>query len=73
MDGPSRLYVRCLNQTRLAALDSETTLERDLAVQLAPGAGAKLTLAMKRYANPPTTKFLGIDKNSVSERLLEVE
>jgi len=26
-------------------------------VQLAPGAGAKLTLAMKRYANPPTAKF----------------
>jgi hypothetical protein len=30
---------------------------RDFMVQLAPGAGAKLTLAMKRYANPPTAKF----------------
>ena len=30
---------------------------RDFTVQLAPGAGAKLTLAMKRYANPPTAKF----------------
>jgi len=26
-------------------------------VQLAPGAGAKVTLVMKRYANPPTAKF----------------
>ena len=24
---------------------------------IAPGTGAKLTLAMKRYANPPTAKF----------------
>jgi hypothetical protein len=30
---------------------------RDFTVQLAPGAGAKLTLAMKRYANQPTAKF----------------
>jgi hypothetical protein len=30
---------------------------RDFAVRLAPGAGAKLTLAMKRYANQPTAKF----------------
>src|SRR4030095_15391703 len=30
---------------------------RDFTVQLAPGAGAKLTLAMRRYANPPTAKF----------------
>ena len=30
---------------------------RDFTVQLAPGAGAKLTLMMKRYANPPTAKF----------------
>jgi hypothetical protein len=30
---------------------------RDITVQLAPGAGAKLMLAMKRYANPPTAKF----------------
>ena len=29
---------------------------RDFTVQLAPGAGAKLTLAMK-CANPPTAKF----------------
>jgi hypothetical protein len=30
---------------------------RDFTVRLAPGAGAKVTLAMKRYANPPTAKF----------------
>jgi hypothetical protein len=30
---------------------------RDFTVRLAPGAGAKLTLEMKRYANPPTAKF----------------
>jgi hypothetical protein len=30
---------------------------RHFTVRLAPGAGAKLTLAMKRYANPPTAKF----------------
>lgn len=30
---------------------------RDFTVNLAPGAGAKLTLAMKRYANTPTAKF----------------
>jgi hypothetical protein len=29
---------------------------RDVTVQLAPGAGATLTLAMKRYANSPTAK-----------------
>ena len=30
---------------------------RDFTVRLAPGAGATLTLAMKRYANPPDAKF----------------
>lgn len=30
---------------------------RDFAVRLAPGAGAKLTLKMKRYANAPTVAF----------------
>jgi hypothetical protein len=30
---------------------------RDFTVRLAPGAGATLTLAMKRYANQPTAKF----------------
>jgi hypothetical protein len=30
---------------------------RDFTVRLAPGAGTKLTLAMKRHANPPTAKF----------------
>jgi len=30
---------------------------RDFTVQLAPGAGAKLTQAMKRYADPPTARF----------------
>jgi hypothetical protein len=30
---------------------------RDFTVQLAPGAGAKLTLAMRRYANQPTVNF----------------
>jgi hypothetical protein len=30
---------------------------RDFTVQLAPGAGAKLTLTMRRYANAPTVKF----------------
>ena len=30
---------------------------RDFTVQLAPGAGATLTLAMTRYANPPTAAF----------------
>ena len=30
---------------------------RDFTVRLAPGAGATLMLAMKRYANPPTAKF----------------
>jgi hypothetical protein len=35
---------------------------RDFTVQLAPGAGARLTLAMKRYANPPTAKFPGTDR-----------
>jgi hypothetical protein len=30
---------------------------RDFTVQLAPGAGAKLTLSMKRYAHAPTAKF----------------
>ena len=30
---------------------------RDLTVRLAPGAGATLTLAMRRYVNAPTVKF----------------
>ena len=30
---------------------------RDLTVQLAPGAGATLTLAMRRYVNQPTVAF----------------
>ena len=30
---------------------------RDFTVELAPGAGAKLSLAMKRYANQPTAQF----------------
>ncbi len=30
---------------------------RDITVQLAPGAGAKLTLATRRYANRPTVSF----------------
>jgi len=30
---------------------------RDFAVRLAPGAGAKLTLGMRRYANAPTVRF----------------
>jgi hypothetical protein len=30
---------------------------RDVTVRLAPGAGATLTLAMRRYVNPPTVKF----------------
>ena len=30
---------------------------RDVTVQLAPGAGATLTLAMARYANSPTAAF----------------
>ena len=30
---------------------------RDFTVQVAPGAGARLMLAIKRYANPPTAKF----------------
>ena len=30
---------------------------RDFTVQLAPGAGAKIALGMKRYANAPTVKF----------------
>jgi len=29
----------------------------DLTVQLAPGSGATLTLAMRRYVNPPTARF----------------
>ena len=42
-----------------AQVNGETTPinARDFTVQLAPGAGARLTLAMKRYANPPTAKF----------------
>lgn len=31
--------------------------ERDFTVRLAPGAGARLALTMKRYASPPTIKF----------------
>ena len=30
---------------------------RDVTVQLAPGAGATLTLAMRRYVNTPTAAF----------------
>ena len=30
---------------------------RDFTVQLAPGAGATLTLAMRRYVNAPTAAF----------------
>jgi hypothetical protein len=30
---------------------------RDLTVRLAPGAGAKLTLKLRRYVNPPTVAF----------------
>ena len=30
---------------------------RDFSVRLAPGAGAVLTLAMRRYVNPPTVRF----------------
>jgi hypothetical protein len=30
---------------------------RDLTVRLAAGAGATLTLAMRRYVNAPTVKF----------------
>ncbi len=30
---------------------------RDFTVRLAPGAGARLTLAMRRYVNTPTVKF----------------
>ena len=43
----------------LGGRDGRTTLinARDFTVRLAPGAGAKLTLAMKRYANPPDAKF----------------
>jgi len=37
---------------RATALDGAT-----LAVRLAPGAGERLTLRMKRYANPPTLRF----------------
>jgi hypothetical protein len=30
---------------------------RDFSVRLAPGAGATLTLAMRRYVNTPTVRF----------------
>jgi len=43
---------------------------RDITVQLAPGAGAKLTLAMKRYANPPTAKSPGTDRARSPHRVL---
>ena len=36
---------------------------RDFTVQLAPGAGAKLTLATRRYANPPTVSFPWDDRH----------
>ena len=47
------------HQIQSAELNGRTTAinARDFTVQLAPGAGAKLTLAMRRYANPPTAKF----------------
>ena len=47
------------HQILSAELNGRTTPinARDFTVRLAPGAGAKLTLAMKRYANPPTAKF----------------
>ena len=42
-----------------AAINGKSTPvnARDFTVQLTPGAGAKLSLAMKRYANQPTAKF----------------
>jgi len=30
---------------------------RDVTIQLAPGSGTTLTLAMHRYVNPPTASF----------------
>jgi hypothetical protein len=47
------------HQNQSAELNGRTTAinARDFTVRLAPGAGAKLTLAMRRYANPPTAKF----------------
>jgi hypothetical protein len=46
------------HQILSAEVDGRTTPinARDFTVRLAPGAGAKLTLAMKRYANAPTAK-----------------
>jgi hypothetical protein len=47
------------HQILSAELNGHTTqiYARDFTVRLAPGAGAKVTLSMKRYANPPTAKF----------------
>lgn len=36
---------------------ARTLNAKDFTVQLAPGAGATLTLKLKRYANPPTARF----------------
>jgi hypothetical protein len=36
---------------------NQTIGERDFTVRLAPGAGARLALTMKRYAAPPTVNF----------------
>ena len=49
----------CEHQIISAEVNGRTTPinARDFTVQLAPAAGAGLTLAMKRYANPPTAKF----------------
>ncbi|MEO5959733.1 MAG: hypothetical protein ABIZ49_07695 [Opitutaceae bacterium] len=47
------------HQIETVEVDGRTTRVggRDFTVQLAAGAGAKFTLAMKRYANAPTLKF----------------
>jgi len=36
---------------------TERLAARDVAVRLAPAAGATLTLTMQRYVNTPTVKF----------------
>jgi hypothetical protein len=36
---------------------TERVNARDVSVRLAPGAGATLTLTMRRYVNPPTVRF----------------
>ncbi len=47
------------HQILSAAVHGRTTPidAREFTVELAPGAGATLTLTMKRYANQPTAKF----------------